>query len=260
MRPVDPMDDEPDPDAVPARPRERDRACGWRWRAPSPVRTSRGTRLLFGALLAAMTRTGEFGSAAAKRARSAFAQGRWSDALAPQLRRDRRCRGRRRAARMDQPPSRSQPDRPARLDDAGHATARRSSLANTIASARAEADRVRDFLCLHYRHCAPTTEPFWKDGRSGRPAGLARPHAWPVRRARRLPYYEEETFSRDSWLAVLLGQGVDPAPHRSPGRSLSAGSGAARARRYGRCASAIDRRGSAELSPTDDFQPCPGKR
>jgi tryptophan halogenase len=25
-----------------------------------------------------------------------------------------------------------------------------------------------------------------------------------------LPYYEEETFSRDSWLAVLLGQGVRP--------------------------------------------------
>ena len=26
----------------------------------------------------------------------------------------------------------------------------------------------------------------------------------------RLPIYEEETFSRDSWLAVLLGQGVIP--------------------------------------------------
>jgi tryptophan halogenase len=27
----------------------------------------------------------------------------------------------------------------------------------------------------------------------------------------RLPFYEDETFSRDSWLAVLLGQGVIPA-------------------------------------------------
>ena len=26
----------------------------------------------------------------------------------------------------------------------------------------------------------------------------------------RLPFYEEETFSRDSWLAVLLGQSVIP--------------------------------------------------
>jgi tryptophan halogenase len=26
----------------------------------------------------------------------------------------------------------------------------------------------------------------------------------------RLPIYEEETFSRDSWLAVLFGQGVIP--------------------------------------------------
>jgi tryptophan halogenase len=26
----------------------------------------------------------------------------------------------------------------------------------------------------------------------------------------RLPYYQEETFSRDSWLTVLLGQGIRP--------------------------------------------------
>ena len=26
----------------------------------------------------------------------------------------------------------------------------------------------------------------------------------------RLPFYEEETFARDSWLTVLLGQGVIP--------------------------------------------------
>ncbi len=26
----------------------------------------------------------------------------------------------------------------------------------------------------------------------------------------RLPFYEDETFTRDSWLAVLLGQGVIP--------------------------------------------------
>jgi len=26
----------------------------------------------------------------------------------------------------------------------------------------------------------------------------------------RLPFYEDETFSRDSWLAVLIGQGVIP--------------------------------------------------
>ena len=26
----------------------------------------------------------------------------------------------------------------------------------------------------------------------------------------RLPYYEEETFTRDSWLAVMFGQGLEP--------------------------------------------------
>ena len=76
----------------------------------------------------------------------------------------------------------------------------------------AEADRVRDFLCLHYL-LARRSEPFWKDAASLRPPdSLAHTMTQFARRAR-LPFYEEETFSRDSWLAVLLGQGFEP--HRT---------------------------------------------
>lgn len=73
----------------------------------------------------------------------------------------------------------------------------------------AEADRVRDFLCLHYI-TAQRPEPFWKDVAAiTPPPSLA--HTLGQFAARgRLPYYEEETFSRDSWLAVLLGQGFLP--------------------------------------------------
>lgn len=73
----------------------------------------------------------------------------------------------------------------------------------------AEADRVRDFLCLHYV-CSRRQEPFWKDaGSISPPQSLA--HSLSLFSERgRLPYYEEETFSRDSWLAVLLGQGFEP--------------------------------------------------
>lgn len=73
----------------------------------------------------------------------------------------------------------------------------------------AEADRVRDFLCLHYV-CSRRQEPFWKDASSiTPPQSLA--HSLSLFSERgRLPYYEEETFSRDSWLAVLLGQGFEP--------------------------------------------------
>jgi tryptophan halogenase len=73
----------------------------------------------------------------------------------------------------------------------------------------AEADRVRDFLALHYL-ASDRPEPFWRAAAAAQPpASLA--HTLALFRERgRLPVYEEETFSRDSWLAVLLGQGVMP--------------------------------------------------
>jgi tryptophan halogenase len=66
----------------------------------------------------------------------------------------------------------------------------------------AEADRVRDFLVLHYATAS-------EQSRSAVPPSLS--HTIEQFRERgRLPFYEEETFSRDSWLAVLLGQSVTP--------------------------------------------------
>lgn len=73
----------------------------------------------------------------------------------------------------------------------------------------AEADRVRDFICLHYL-LAQRPEPFWKDAASvPAPDSLAHTMAHFAQRGR-LPFYEEETFSRDSWLALLFGQGFEP--------------------------------------------------
>jgi tryptophan 7-halogenase len=74
----------------------------------------------------------------------------------------------------------------------------------------AEADRVRDFLVLHYAVADRPDSAFWRDAAAAEPpASLA--HSLALFRERgRLPFYEEETFSRDSWLAVLLGQGVIP--------------------------------------------------
>jgi tryptophan 7-halogenase len=76
--------------------------------------------------------------------------------------------------------------------------------------AKAEAERVRDFAILHYA-IADRPEPFWQSARAlDLPPSLA--HSLTQFRARgRLPFYEEETFSRDSWLAVLIGQGAIPA-------------------------------------------------
>jgi tryptophan halogenase len=73
----------------------------------------------------------------------------------------------------------------------------------------AEAERVRDFLALHYL-ASDRPEPFWRDAAAAEPPpSLA--HTLSLFRERgRLPFHEEETFARDSWLAVLLGQGVMP--------------------------------------------------
>lgn len=74
----------------------------------------------------------------------------------------------------------------------------------------AEADRVRDFVCLHYIAGPTSRSEFWRDaGAVEPPPSLA--HTMALFRERgRLPFYEEETFARDSWLTLLLCQGVRP--------------------------------------------------
>jgi tryptophan halogenase len=83
-------------------------------------------------------------------------------------------------------------------------------LAHYNRQARDEMIRVRDFLLLHYA-ASGRGEPFWCEARAvDWPDSLARTLS--LFRARgRLPFHEEETFVPDSWLSVLLGQGVLPA-------------------------------------------------
>ena len=73
-----------------------------------------------------------------------------------------------------------------------------------------EALRVRDFLLLHYVTANRPKSDFWRAAAAAAlPDSLA--HTLQLFRERgRLPYYEEETFTRGSWAAVLLGQGVIP--------------------------------------------------
>lgn len=73
----------------------------------------------------------------------------------------------------------------------------------------AEADRVRDFVCMHYV-CAQRSEPFWRDAASITPPDSLSHTLALFKERGRLPFYEEETFSKDSWLAVMLGQGFEP--------------------------------------------------
>jgi tryptophan halogenase len=74
----------------------------------------------------------------------------------------------------------------------------------------AEAERIRDFLVLHYVTARRPGDPFWRDVSGTEPPASLRSTLDQFGERGRLPFFEEETFSRDSWLAVLLGQQVMP--------------------------------------------------
>jgi tryptophan halogenase len=72
-------------------------------------------------------------------------------------------------------------------------------------------DRVRDFLVLHYMSNSRVGEPLWDYVRS-MPLPDSLVHKLELFRARAaLPNYQYGLFARDSWLSVLVGQGIVPA-------------------------------------------------
>ena len=73
-----------------------------------------------------------------------------------------------------------------------------------------QAVRVRDFLALHYLRSGRSEGALWRRLQSiAPPDSLA--HTLDQFETRgRLPFFEEELFDRDSWLAVLFGLGIRP--------------------------------------------------
>jgi tryptophan halogenase len=74
----------------------------------------------------------------------------------------------------------------------------------------AEYEQIRDFIILHYAANA-RPEPFWRDCRAAAmPESLA--HRIELFRARgKVARFDGQLFSDASWIAVLLGQHVEPA-------------------------------------------------
>ena len=74
-------------------------------------------------------------------------------------------------------------------------------------------ERVRDFLVLHYAANRREGEPLWDHVRH-EPLPETLQHKIALFRARgTAPDYQYGLFARDSWLAVLIGQGIMPARH-----------------------------------------------
>ena len=73
-----------------------------------------------------------------------------------------------------------------------------------------EVERIRDLLILHYRANRRTGEPMWDQARLTPPP---EPLAHKIRMFEsrgRISLYDEETFEEASWIAVFLGQGIQP--------------------------------------------------
>jgi len=75
---------------------------------------------------------------------------------------------------------------------------------------RVEFEQVRDFIILHYYATERDDTPFWKYCRNmSIPDSLANKIAL-FREAGRAFRHDDELFSKTSWIAVLLGQGIMP--------------------------------------------------
>jgi len=74
-------------------------------------------------------------------------------------------------------------------------------------------EQVRDFIILHYKATERRDTEFWRAAADAEvPATLAAKIAL-FRENGRIFRHEDELFSQASWLAVLLGQGVQPRRH-----------------------------------------------
>jgi tryptophan halogenase len=78
----------------------------------------------------------------------------------------------------------------------------------------AETESVRDFLVLHY-HANERTEPFWAERRAMEIPDTLRAKMEMFRANGRLLERPHDLFQSPSWIAVLLGQGVDPLSYDS---------------------------------------------
>ena len=83
--------------------------------------------------------------------------------------------------------------------------------------AQRELERIRDFVVLHY-HLNRRPEPFWTERREMDAPDTLRERLELFREGAQAYQGEGDLFRADSWLQVLLGQGLQPQAHHLMGR------------------------------------------
>jgi tryptophan halogenase len=77
----------------------------------------------------------------------------------------------------------------------------------------ADMEQIRDFLILHYKATNRRDSPFWRQCAAMEvPESLAQKIAL-FRETGRVFRRNEELFAENSWVQVMLGQGIEPAAY-----------------------------------------------
>jgi tryptophan halogenase len=72
------------------------------------------------------------------------------------------------------------------------------------------ADRLRDFIALHYRAPHAATGPFWKSAARLNQSDELRLTVAEYTRRGRVPFIEEDPLPRDTWISALGAVGIEP--------------------------------------------------
>jgi tryptophan 7-halogenase len=73
-----------------------------------------------------------------------------------------------------------------------------------------EIERIRDFVCMHYHYNQRDDSPFWKECREMQIPDSLRERVELFRQSGHAYSREGELFTVHSWIAVLLGQDIEP--------------------------------------------------
>ena len=90
---------------------------------------------------------------------------------------------------------------------------RDSDIAEYNAQMRHELEQIRDFIVLHYHLTDRTDSPMWRDMREMTVPASLRHRIELFRETGRVFRVPNELFTENSWIQVMLGQGVLPEQH-----------------------------------------------
>jgi tryptophan halogenase len=76
--------------------------------------------------------------------------------------------------------------------------------------AQYEVERIRDFVCFHYKYNERDDSPFWKECREMEVPDTLRDRVELFRQGAQLYTKNDELMTIASWFSVLMGQGIEP--------------------------------------------------